>query len=202
MFSKHNLPTKTLSLLSLLLATSAVAATPKEQAYSGWSWSAHVGTLSIDSKVAEQQGIDDSAWVIGLAAERYSSDSIMTITLGADFIGYGDNYSFSQNTNKGRKSSDASGALIYAEFGPRMPFGKDDTNYFVAHVGASGMINSERGISYCLDCYSEKIDVNGGLYGVLGVGHRFNSFDLGLQFQQYFSGDLDNSLRLRISSSF
>jgi len=37
---------------------------------------------------------------------------------------------------------------------------------------------------------------------VLGVGHSFDRFDIGLQFQQYFSGDLDNSLRLRISSSF
>lgn len=195
---------KTLSLLSLALASSAFAAdpAPKAQAYSGWSWSAHVGTLSIDSKVAQAQGIDDSAWVIGLAAERYSSDSSMTFLIGADFIGYGDNYSFSQNTNKGEKDSDASGAMLYAEFGPRVPFGKDDTNYFIAHAGVSGMISSERGISYCSDCYSEDIEVKGGLYGVLGVGHRFDSFDLGLQFQQYFSGDLDNSLRLRISSSF
>jgi len=196
-------PTKTLSLLSLVLASSVFAdPAPKQQAYSGWSWSAHVGTMNIDSKVAKQQGIDDSAWTIGIAAERYSSDSSLTFVLGAEFIGYDDQYSFSQETNKGNKGSDASGALIYAEFGPRVPFGKDDSNYFIAHAGVSGMLNSERGISYCEDCYSEDIDVTGGLYGVLGVGHSFGNFDLGLQFQQYFSGDLDNSLRLRVSSSF
>lgn len=196
-------PTKTFTLLSLIIASSAFAdPTPKQQDYSGWSWSAHVGTLNIDSKIAKQQGIDDSAWVIGAAAERYSSNSNLTFLIGADFIGYGDNYSFSQNTNKGEKDSDASGAMIYAEFGPKVPFGKDASNYFIAHVGVSGILSSERGISYCENCYSEDIDVTGGLYGVLGVGHSFGNFDLGLQFQQYFSGDLDNSLRLRVSSSF
>lgn len=198
-------PYKSLSLFALgvLMASPLIAApAPKEQAYSGWSWSAHVGNLNIDSKVADAQGIDTSAWVIGAAAERYSSDSILTFVIGVDLIGYGDNYSFSQDTNKGEKSSDASGAIVYAEFGPRMTFGKDNSNYFIAHGGVSGVFASERGISYCDGCYSESIDVKGGFYGVLGVGHTFNSFDLGLQFQQYLSGDLDNSLRLRISTSF
>jgi hypothetical protein len=158
--------------------------------------------LNIDSKVADKQGIDSSAWVLGAAAERYSNNSSLTFVLGLDLIGYGDNVSFRQNTTGGRKSSDASGAMAYAEFGPRIPFGKDNANYFLAHVGASGIFSSERGISNCSDCYSEKIALTGGLYGALGVGHTFNSFDLGLQFQQYFSGDLDNSLRLRFSSSF
>lgn len=196
---------KTFSLLTpiALLAKLAIAApAPQEQSYSGWSWSAHVGTLNIDSKVAERQGIDDSAWVIGAAAERYSSNSSLTFVIGADFIGYSDNYSFSQDTNKGEKDSNASGAMIYAEFGPKVPFGKDDSNYFIAHAGVSGMFSSERGISYCEDCHSENIDIKGGLYGVLGVGHSFGNFDLGFQFQQYLSGDLDNSLRLRVSSSF
>ena len=197
--------TKTFFLFALgsLLATPLMAApAPKNPAYSGWSWSAHAGNLNIDSKTAEAQRIDDSAWVIGAAAERYSSDSSLTFVLGVDFVGYGDNYSFSQDTNRGEKSSDASAVMAYAEFGPKVPFGKDNLNYFVAHAGVSGFLSSERGIGYCTDCYSEDIAVDGGFYGVLGVGHSFDRFDIGLQFQQYFSGDLDNSLRLRISSSF
>lgn len=205
MLPNTRLTLKALSLLALTsLFTNPTLAAPDahQPSSSGWSWSAHVGTLNIDSEIAEQQGIDDSAWVIGVAAERYSSNSNLTFLIGADFIGYGDNYSFSQDTNKGEKDSDASGALLYVEFGPHIPFGKDDSSYFVAHAGVSGMLNSERGISYCENCYSEDIKVDGGFYGVLGVGHSFGNFDLGLQFQQYFSGDLDNSLRLRISSSF
>lgn len=196
---------KTLSALTLgaFLASPAMAgAVQQEQSYSGWSWSAHVGNLNIDSKVAEQQGIDDSAWVLGAAAEHYSTNSSLTFLIGLDLIGYHDENPFPQNTTDGWKESDASGAMVYAEFGSKIPFGKDELNYFIAHVGMSGIFSSERSISYCSNCYSESIDVNGGLYGVLGIGHSFNNFDLGLQFQQYFSGDLDNSLRLNIATSF
>lgn len=192
-----------LFVASAMFASPVMAApTAQKKAYSGWSWSAHVGNLNIDSTVAKFQGIDDSAWVIGAAAERYASDSILTYALGIDFIGYGDNYSFSQNTNKGEKSSDASAIMAYAEFGPKVSFGKDKLNHFTAHVGAANIFGSERGIDYCANCYSEDIDVDAGLYGVLGLGHSFSSFDLSLQFQQFFSGDLDSSLRLQISSSF
>jgi hypothetical protein len=196
---------KTLSLFALgtLLASPLMAApAPKEQAYSGWSWSAHLGSMNIDSKVAEAQGINSSAWVFGAAAERYSSDSILTFVIGLDLISYDDYAEFRQNTTGGRKKSNASGGLGYIEFGPKVDFGKNNDNYFVAHAGLSAMFSSSRSIDYCSDCYSESIDVNGGFYGVLGVGHTFNNFDLGLQFQQYFSGDLDNSLRVRISTSF
>ena len=185
-----------------LLATQVMAAEPKEPAYSGWSWSGHAGTLNLDSKVAYNEYVKDSAWVIGLAAERYSSDSNLTFVIGLDLIGYDDEASFRQDTTGGRKSSDASAVLGYVEFGPRVPFGVDKSNYLVAHAGLSGVFSSERGIDNCSNCYSEDIDINGGFYGVLGVGHSFGSWDLGLQFQQYFSGDIDNSLRLRVSSSF
>jgi len=189
--------------LGALLASPVMAETVKQApVYSGWSWSAHVGNLNIDSKVAAQEKIESSAWVLGAAAEHYSSDSSLTFLIGFDFIGYGDKRPFDQNTTDGWKKSDASAAMIYAEFGPRIPFGKDDANHFIAHVGMSGIFSSERGISYCSNCDTVSIDVNGGLYGVLGVYHSFNSFDLGLQFQQYFSGDVDNSLRVHIATSF
>jgi hypothetical protein len=192
----------TLSLSALIAIPAIAAPAPKEQSVGSWSWSAHVGNLNIDSKVAREQGIDSSAWVIGVAAERLTSDSSLGFLVGLDFIGYDDNYSFSQDTNHGNKSSDASGAMVYAEFGPKVPFGQGGNNYFLAHAGVSGIFSSERGIGYCSDCYSEDIKVKGGLYGVLGVGHSFSRFDMGLQFQQYFSGDLDNSLRLNFSTSF
>ena len=68
--------------------------------------------------------------------------------------------------------------------------------------GLSGIFFSERSISSCSNCYSEDIDIDGGLYGVLGVGHKLGYFDIGLQFHQYFTGDLDNGFRLKLSSSF
>ncbi len=191
-----------LSFTALLASPMIASAAPKEQAYSGWSWSAHLGTLNIDSKIAEEQGVEDSAFIIGAAAERFSSDSILTFLVGFDLISYEDNFSFSQETNKGEKSSDASAAMIYAEFGPKLPFGKESNNYFIAHVGLSGILSSERSIGYCTDCYSESIDIDGGAYGVLGVSHSFSRVEIGLQYQQYFSGDLDNSLRFNIATTF
>ena len=189
-------------LFGALLANQSLAAEPREPVYTGWIWSAHAGTLNIDSKVAREQFIEDSAWLFGLSAERYSSDSNFTFLVGVDFIGYSDELPFDQHTDDGWKESDAGAAMAYVEFGPKIPFGADQTNYFTAHAGVSGIFSSERSINYCRNCYSEDIDVSGGLYGILGVGHNFGNFDVGVQFQQYFSGDLDNSLRLRISSSF
>ena len=194
--------TLTTFLLGTFLTSQAMAAEPEEPVYTGWSWSGHAGTINFDSKTAYNEYIDDSAWVIGIAAERYSSASNLTFLIGLDYIGYSDDLPFDQYTTDGWKESEASAAMAYVEFGPRIPFGVDNTNYFVAHAGLSGVLNSERSISYCSNCFSEDIDISGGLYGVLGVGHSFGGFDLGLQFQQYFSGDIDNSLRLRVSSSF
>ncbi|RYY73781.1 MAG: hypothetical protein EOO52_17400 [Gammaproteobacteria bacterium] len=189
-------------ILGALLTNSTLADQPKAPSYSGWSWSGHAGTVNLDSEVAKEEYVEDSAWVIGLAAERWSSNSNLTVLFGVDFIGYSDDLSFGQHTTDGWKKSDASAAMGYVEFGPRIPFGMDRTNYFVAHAGLSGIFSSERGISNCSNCYSEDIDISGGLYGVLGVGHNFGSFNVGVQFQQYFSGDVDNSLRVRVSSSF
>ena len=189
-------------LFGALLTNQALAAEPREPVYTGWVWSAHAGTLNIDSDVAKEQYIEDSAWLIGLSAERYSSDSSFTFLVGVDFIGYSDELPFDQHTDDGWKESDASAATAYIEFGPKISFGIDNNNYFVAHAGVSGVLSSERSISYCRNCYSEDIDVSGGFYGVLGVGHSFGSFDIGVQFQQYFTGDIDNSLALRVSSSF
>lgn len=193
---------RNIALLALLCSPATTMAYTGQNSYSGWSLSGEIGTMNIDSEVANQQYIDDSATIFGFAAERYSSDSDFTFTVGLDFISYNDNNSFAQNTTDGYKSSDASAMLIFAEFGPKIRFGTDNSNYFIAHGGASHVFNSERSVSFCSDCYSEKIDVDGGFYGILGVGHSFNSFDLDLQYQQYFSGDFDNSLRLKLSFTF
>jgi hypothetical protein len=199
-----SVPIRALAVVFLLSASwGAQADTNSTQGTSGWNWSAHIANLNIDSKVAQQQYISDSAFVFGGAAERYTDTSDFTLTLGFDFISYDDKGDFSQNTNKGTKSSDASAMMIFAEFGPKIYFAEDELNYFVAHAGISGIFGSERSIGYCSNCYSEDIDVSGGLYGVLGIGHSFtSSFDLSLQYQQYFSGDLDNSLRLKMTFDF
>ena len=190
------------SLVTLLSSPLLVSAAPEPEATSGWSWSGHVANLNVDSKAAQEQHVEDSAFVFGFAAERYSNTNMFTFTVGVDFIAYDDQRSFSQNTTGGVKDSDASAILAYVEYGPRFVFGSDKANYVTAHAGFSGIFASSRGIGYCTNCNSEDINLDGGAYGSLGIGHSFTSFDIGLQFQQYFTGDLDNSLRLRFSSKF
>ena len=185
-------------LCSPLLATAA----PEKESISGWSWSTHVSNLNIDSTVAKTQKVDDSTFVWGAAAERYTNDSDFTLSLGLDILFLKDKAGFTNNTNKGEKSSSASGGMFFAEYGPKIHFGDNKAHFFDARAGYSVSLGASRSISYCDGCDSEDINIDGGAYGILGIGHAFNSFDLSLQYQQYFSGDLDNSLRLKISTSF
>lgn len=202
------------SLASLSLALAAAPSVAQEvyesRAYgptSGWSWSAHVDHINIDEKIAAEQGIDDYFTAIGGAAEYYTSDSNMTLSLGLSIILYDDNAEFRQYVEDWwgddyYESSDATGGQAFIEYGPKYKFGANDSSFFVVRGGLSGIFFSERSISSCRNCYSEDIDVDGGLYGVLGIGHKLGYFDLGLQFHQYFTGDLDNGFRLKLSSSF
>jgi hypothetical protein len=178
------------------------ALTAHAQGVSGWAWSGRLGNLNIDSDTAEEQYVDDAAVIVGFAGELYTDTSDFTFTIGADFISYDDKATFRQLTTGGDKRSSASGFMLFAEYGPKLHFGVDKSNFFVAHGGVSVVLGSERSIGYCTDCYSEDIELDGGAYGLLGIGHSFSSVELSLQFQQYFTGDFDNSLNLKLSSVF
>jgi hypothetical protein len=195
------------ALLALPVAAADVYESRTYGPTSGWSWSAHVDHMNIDEDVAFEEGIEDTYTAIGGAAEYYSGDSDMTLSLGLSIIFYDDNAEFSQYVedywgDDYYRSSDATGGQAFIEYGPKYKFGANNQSFFVVRGGLSGIFFSERSISSCSNCYSEDIDVDGGLYGVLGIGHKLGYFDLGLQFQQYFTGDLDNGLRLKLSSSF
>lgn len=195
---------------STLLSTAILTATfspltlaAKEQPeYTGWSWSANVDSLNITKDAASREYIDPNAVVFGFAAEHYTSANEFTYAIGLNFISYDDQYGFSQQTNYGTKKSDASAMMAYVEAGPRYKFGVNGMNFLSIKGGISGIFSSQRGISYCSNCYSEDINVDGGFYGAIGVGHSFDSFDLSLNFHQYFTGDLDNSIGIKLSSSF
>lgn len=198
------------SLMTFTIFSSACFAQndkPNNLSYTGWSWSGHLDHVNIDSESALREGIEDSATVIGGAAEYYSSESSNTLSLGLSFMFYRDNEAFAQYVEDyyggaDYTESDANAFMIFAEYGPVYRFGANKSSFFTARAGVSGILASERGIGYCSDCYSEKIDIKGGAYGVLGIGQTLGAFDISLQFQQYFSGDLDNSLRLKIAGTF
>lgn len=194
-----------------LLAASAFAApsnnNPNNVDYTGWSWSGHADHVTIDSQAAAEQWIEDSATAIGGAAEYYSSKTENTLVLGASILLYRDNAEFAQYVEDywgdvDYTESDATAFMLFAEYGPKYRFGQDNMSFFSVRGGVSGILASERSISNCRNCYSEDIEIDGGVYGVLGIGQTLGSLDLSLQFQQYLSGDLDNTIRLKLSGAF
>ena len=194
-------------LASIAFAAAPGNTNPNNADYTGWSWSGHVDHVTIDSEAAAEQWINDNATAVGGAAEYYSSKSESTLVLGASVLFYRDNAEFAQYVEDywgdvGYTESDANAFMVFAEYGPKYRFGQDNMSFFTVRGGVSGMLYSERAISSCSNCYSEDIDIDGGVYGVLGVGQTLGSLDLSLQFQQYFSGDLDNTIRLKLSGAF
>jgi len=196
-----------ISLLSSTIFAAAANNNPNNADYTGWSWSGHVDHVTIDSQAAAEQWIKDSATAIGGAAEYYSSTSENTLVLGASLLFYRDNAEFAQYVEDywgdvDYTESDANALMLFAEYGPKYRFGQDNMSFFSVRGGVSGILGSERSISNCRNCYSEDIEIDGGVYGLVGIGQTLGRLDLSLQFQQYFSGDLDNTIRLKLSGAF
>lgn len=192
-----------------VLASSAAFANnnPNNAGYTGWSWSGHVDHVTFDKEAAAKQFIKPTATAVGGAAEYYSSKSENTLVLGASILLYRDNAEFAQYVEDywgdvDYAESDANAFMLFAEYGPKYRFGQDNMSFVTVRGGLSGVLASERSISNCRNCYSEDIEIDGGVYGVLGIGQTLGRLDLSLQFQQYFSGDLDNTIRLKLSGAF
>lgn len=207
-----NFVLKSCLLGASLLASAALIAAPAKNntVQTGWSWSGHVDHVNIDKVAAakDEARVEDTATAVGGAAEYYSSNSENTLSLGVSLLFYRDNAAFGQyvegywNGDVDYEESDANAFMLFAEYGPKYRFGQDNMTFVTFRGGLSGVLGSERSISNCSNCYKEDIEIDGGLYGVIGIGQTLGSLDLGLQFQQYFTGDFDNSLRLKLSGAF
>lgn len=189
------------------LMSGVTLAQQTQQSYGSWSWSGHVDHVTFDEEAAWEEGIEESAMAVGFAGEYYTNTSEMTLSLGASFLFYHDNATFAQYVEDywgdiDYEESDASAITLFAEYGPKYRFGADNLSFVVVRGGGTAVLASERSISGCSNCYSEDIDIEGGIYGVVGIGRTLGALDIGLQFQQYFTGDIDNSVRFKISGAF
>jgi hypothetical protein len=193
-------------LLTAFIGSNAMSE-QTQQTYGSWSWSGHVDHVTFDDDAAWEEGIEETATAIGFAGEYYTNTSEMTLSLGANLLFYRDNAAFVQYVEDywgydSYEESDANAITIFAEYGPKYRFGADNLSFVVVRGGGTAVLFSERSISGCSNCYSEDIDIQGGIYGVLGIGRTLGALDIGLQFQQYFTGDIDNSFRFKISGAF
>ena len=192
----------------LLIVISAMTA---NTALAGRSIGCYVESMSLDTEKAAQEGIEDSAWAAGCHGDFFSNDR-MTASYGIAFVQYDDNREFSQrvevidefgHAHTRTLSSDASALLIYVDFGPRFTFGAGDSSYFSAKTGFSTFFDSERGIA-CGDCYSEDIDIDGGIYIQTALGHNFERYSIGFAYNQYLDDDkgVSDGLRFQVTTAF
>lgn len=189
---------KTISLTALALFCSSAFAQGKTLPadYGHWSFGASASIVNIDEDTARQQGVDDSAYAIGFTADYVQSSWVTT--LGLDIVVYDDNEEFSQVVigdglfNDGDvsvESSDANGVLLSVATGYRWTFGEKNDVSATIQSGYGVMLASERTIENCSNCFSEDIDVDGGLFIKASLMKQNESFDIGIFAQQFVGGD-------------
>jgi len=197
--------------LSCLSFTMPVFAQTQEDVSKGsWRYSGHVSMVGIDSEVAKQEGIEDSAISIGLFAD-YKKTNWVT-SLGLDFIMYDDNEEFSQtvetvgifnNGDISDESSDASAVQATVATGYEWRYGVNQDIALLLQGGYGHVFSSERTIPNCTDCRTVDIDVDGGVFAKLMLTKETERWGFSLYAQPYLTGDgLSNSLGFVFSNKF
>lgn len=162
------------------------------------------GELSIDDEVAQSEGIGSKPTYVRFAWEAQKHTWVFGA--GMSLFMYSDEDSFSQGVryNGGRRSTESSSAEavnLYGEGG--YSFEATPNIYFDALAGLELVMQSERSISYCSDCYSEDIDVGSGLY----ITPRLkviadNGFTFLVAYHHYLSGDLEQGFSVGLGYSY
>ena len=179
---------------------------------SEWDFNGYYASHSLNSAIATREGIDDSANGFGFTAD-FSTDNLLMISLGLEFLEYDDKNGFSQTVQvEGgfddgdirNEKSDASAVVFFAEAGPRWQFGQNNSSYVAAKAGFNTATESERSISNCSDCFNQDINIDGGLYIMGSISHSFSAISFGLQYLKYMDDDngLEDTLRFVVGTPF
>lgn len=163
------------------------------------------GEVALDSKIADSEGVGDKPTYVRFAWEAQKHTGIFGA--GMSIFMYSDHESFSQRVERnyggGRstESSSAEAVNLYGEGG--YSHQATDNVYFDILGGYELVLQSERSISYCSDCYSEDIDVDSGLY----ITPRMkviadNGFTFLLAYHHYLSGDAEQGLSVGLGYTF
>ncbi len=180
-------------------AQSATAPTPNTNGFY-----VSLGQVSLDEDKAFEEGVEDSAFYFRLAWEGQNDHFVY----GAGLSGYvySDNEGFEQLVEDfgGDVSSEDSSAVainLFFEGGYNHSFNEAISVELMG--GFEPTISSERSIGNCTDCYSEDIDIGGGLYFSPRV--RFggaNTFSFLLAYHQYLTGEVESGLTASFSWRF
>lgn len=204
MVSSRHLTIKSIAVFLLILSLPSQA----EQARTGWTWGGYLEHLNLDNQAAQNADIKTTAYALGMEAEYYTASQPYTASAGFAYVRYNDAAGFRVRVQEqgGRQrdaSSQADALQLYGEVGPRYVFAQQGATYFATpRLGVAGIFDSTRSVPNCSDCPKEGIDIDGGLYGLIGVGVVFDGFSLSLRYKQYVTGDINNSFGLMISTNF
>ena len=167
-------------------------------------WLLALGQVSLDAQKAAAEGIKNSATYVKLGWET-QNDSLL-FGLGISGYLYSDYARFSQKVesnfgNKSTEKSSAESVNFYLEGGYN--FNLTEHIDLQALIGMEVVIQSERGIANCSDCYSSDINIDGGLY--INPRIRFNTseaLNFYVGYHSYMSGDVNSALSLALSYTY
>ncbi len=177
---------------------------PSKTQYRTNSWYVSLGEISFDSEVASQEGVKDTATYFRAAWEGQSNAILYAVGLSGYF--YSDRQSFSQTVEDSSGSisterSSAEAVNLYFEGGYSHSLSKNLSAEILG--GYELVLQSERSISYCSNCSSSDIDIDGGLYTTPRIKFTAdNGFTLALSYHVYLSGDVENAASISLGWSY
>ncbi|HEY3486542.1 MAG TPA: hypothetical protein VGL10_00615 [Gammaproteobacteria bacterium] len=181
-------------------------------AHAEWALGGYFGTMSFHEGKAAEEGIKDSALMLGAIAE-YFSESLLMVSTGIAFIAYDDNEEFDQDVEVvggfddgdiENADSSATAAMLHVDMGPRFHMGESKSDYFAIKGGFSSFLTSERSISNCSNCREEDIEIDGGGYIQTALGIGSNSLGVAFRYSHYLDEEkgISNSLEAAVTGYF
>lgn len=170
-----------------------------------WVVNVNVEKVTFDERKAAYEGVDSEANAILLEGEYFFDNHLSTV-VGVGYLKYDDNYKFTQTTQSvygggtDDSGSTASAIPLIFDVGYTRFYGDSTPVYVTVRGGLNYLLASDRGIENCVDCYSEDIELDGGVFAQLGAGINLGrSFTLGLYYKNYMSGDMEDAVGLKLS---
>lgn len=186
---------------TILLGLSTVAVADNQwSSRNRLAWFGGLGSASLDSQAAAEEGIEDSALYIRLGVEFQRSHILYGVGLSGLF--YDDNAEFSQTVEDlfgdvSTEDSTAEAFDLFGEVGYRYMLSAG--SYMDFFGGYEHVLSSERSISNCSNCFEEDIDIESGVYLMPRYQYETEGgYLFTLLYRQYVSGDMENAIALTI----
>ena len=156
-------------------------------------------TGSVDGVVARREGIGSRGWggLVG-GGLKFNRFAAAGLELTAQYVS--DKNSFTQHTTLGTYSSTTTLLDIAPYAALRLPLGD---SFRAGANGGYSLVFGTRTIENCINCFSQDLNVDGGLYvePVISFG-RDDHFQVGASFRTYLGGDMKNMIMIRLVKPF